>query len=76
MRGICRATCSTFVRGLTKRRDVQLTDLQGGYCIRHPEERAHTIEYLEEVKKRVQWKTTHVITALRKQWAELDGHGS
>ncbi|KAK1565895.1 uncharacterized protein LY79DRAFT_129688 [Colletotrichum navitas] len=45
-----------------------------GYVLRNRMEREHTIQYLETVKKQIQWKTAPLIAVLTRQWAELDGY--
>ncbi|TDZ25369.1 hypothetical protein Cob_v001640 [Colletotrichum orbiculare MAFF 240422] len=47
-----------------------------GHLIRHPLEREHTINYLGQLRKIVQWKTGALVRTLKKQWSELDSFQS
>jgi hypothetical protein len=44
----------------------------GGYCIRNPCVRAHTIRYLEKVDDMIKWKTKALIGTLKKEWDDRD----
>lgn len=44
----------------------------GGYCIRDPCVRTHTIQYLEKVDEVIKWKTKALIGTLKREWNGQD----
>lgn len=70
----CLHTCSPSVfSSLWQLYDaILLTRSTGGYCIRQPCERAHTVQYLQKVDDVIKWKTRRLIQTLEKEWEEMD----
>lgn len=46
--------------------------IPGGYCIRDSGQRQRTLAFLHRTRHELQWRTTHLIDSLSRQWAETD----